>query len=95
MIFYSLKKENGSALLVTIMLTGIVLIMAIILLERIIPYSQNIRNMQDALQAYYTAKSEVELKKLEFQKKSGIIKISTDEVAYSGKRENIGTEGRV
>jgi hypothetical protein len=61
-------SENGSALLVTIMITSVVLIFAMILLERIIPYSRQIRGMQDSLQAYYTARSEVELAKNEFQK---------------------------
>lgn len=67
----SLRKtsENGSALLVTIMITSVVLIFAMILLERIIPYSRQIRGMQDSLQAYYTAQGELELAKREFQKK--------------------------
>ncbi len=62
-------SENGSALLVTIMITSVVLIFAMILLERIIPYSRQIRGMQDSLQAYYTAQGELELAKREFQKK--------------------------
>jgi hypothetical protein len=61
-------SENGSALLVTIMITSVVLIFAMILLERIIPYSRQIRGMQDSLQAYYTAQGEVELAKNIFQK---------------------------
>lgn len=61
-------SENGSALLVTIMITSVVLIFAMILLERIIPYSKQIRGMQDSLQAYYTAQGEVELAKNIFQK---------------------------
>ncbi len=43
------------------MITSIVLIVAMILLERIVPYSRQIRGMQDSLQAYYTARSEVEV----------------------------------
>ncbi len=62
-------SEAGSALLVTIMLTSVVLLLAMILLERIMPYSKQIRGIQDTVQAYYTAKSEVELAKNDFQKK--------------------------
>lgn len=65
----NLTSQRGSALLVTIMITSVVLLFAMILLERIIPYSKQIRGMQDSLQAYYTAKSEIELAKNEFQKK--------------------------
>ena len=50
------------------MITSVVLIFAMILLERIIPYSRQIRGMQDSLQAYYTAQGEVELAKNIFQK---------------------------
>lgn len=64
------SPEAGSALLVTIMMTSVVLLLAIILLERIIPYSKQIRGIQDTVQAYYTAKSEVELAKNDFQKKA-------------------------
>lgn len=39
-----------------------------ILLERIIPYSKQIRGMQESLQAYYEARSEIEIAKNEFQK---------------------------
>lgn len=46
------------------MITSIVLIVAMVLLEKIVPYSRQIRSMQDSLQAYYTARSEVELGKL-------------------------------
>lgn len=46
------------------MITSIVLILAMILLEKIVPYSRQIRSMQDSLQAYYTARGEVELGKL-------------------------------
>lgn len=63
-------SEAGSALLVTIMMTSVVLLLAMILLERIIPYSKQIRGMQDTLQAYYTAKSELEFAKNDFQKKA-------------------------
>ena len=55
MIHSQKTSENGSALLVTIMITSVVLIFAMILLERII-------------QAYYTAQGEVELAKNIFQK---------------------------
>lgn len=50
------------------MITSVVLIFAMILLERIIPYSRQIRGMQDSLQAYYTAQGEVEMAKNIFQK---------------------------
>lgn len=52
--------ERGSALFVTIMITSVALLFAMILLERIIPYSKQIRGMQNSLQAYYTARGEVE-----------------------------------
>lgn len=58
------NTQRWSALLVTIMITSIVLIVAMVLLEKIVPYSRQIRSMQDSLQAYYTARSEVELWKL-------------------------------
>lgn len=61
------SKENGSALVVTIMITSVILILAIVLLQRIIPYSRQIRSMQDSMQAYYSAKSEAEIGKYEFQ----------------------------
>lgn len=59
-------RERGSALLVTIMITSVVLLFAMILLERIIPYSRQIRGLQDSVQSYYTAKSQVELAKKYF-----------------------------
>jgi len=62
------QKENGSALVVTIMITSVILILAIVLLQRIIPYSRQIRSMQDSMQAYYTARSEAEIGKYEFKK---------------------------
>jgi hypothetical protein len=37
-----------------------------ILLERIIPYSRQIRWLQDSVQSYYTAKSQIELAKRDF-----------------------------
>lgn len=61
------QKENGSALVVTIMITSVILILAIVLLQRIIPYSRQIRSMQDSMQAYYTARSEAEIGKYEFE----------------------------
>lgn len=59
-------RQRWSALLVTIMITSVVLLFAMILLERIIPYSKQIRWMQDSVQAYYTAKGEVEMARFEF-----------------------------
>jgi len=53
---------------VTIMITSVILILAIVLLQRIIPYSRQIRSMQDSMQAYYTARSEAEIGKYEFKK---------------------------
>ncbi len=76
MIHSRKTSENGSALLVTIMITSVVLIFAMILLERIIPYSRQIRGMQDSLQAYYTAQGEVELAKNIFQKE--VVRINID-----------------
>ena len=68
------------------MITSVVLIVAMILLERIVPYSRQIRGMQDSLQAYYTARSEVELGRFFF----------ADSVANSGFRQNIDTSnGRI
>lgn len=52
------------------MITSIVLLVAMILLERIIPYSRQIRGMQDSLQAYYTARSEVEVGRFLFSESS-------------------------
>ncbi len=72
------SRERGSALLVTIMITSVVLLFAMILLERIIPYSKQIRGMQDSVQSYYTARSQVELARKEF---------------WVTARENIGTIG--
>ena len=92
---YPTLPERWSALLVTIMITSIVLIVAMILLERIIPYSKQIRNMQDSLQAYYAARSEVELWKLEFQKSSGTIRVLSDSTVYDGKRINMDAEDRI
>jgi hypothetical protein len=43
------------------MITGLVIILAVALLGRIIPYSKQIRGMQDGLQSYYTARSQLEL----------------------------------
>lgn len=81
MLFLKKTSENGSALLVTIMITSVVLIFSMILLERIIPYSKQIRGMQDSLQAYYAAQGELEKAKNEFRK----IPL----------RENIDTSGRI
>ncbi len=63
------------------MITSIVLLVAMILLERIIPYSRQIRGMQDSLQAYYTARSEVEVGRFLFSESSDT----------SGIRRNIDT----
>ncbi len=54
--------------MVTIMITSVILIFSIILLERIIPYSKQVRGMQDSVQAYYTARGQVELAKNDFLK---------------------------
>lgn len=78
------------------MMTSIVLLVAIVLLERIIPYSKQIRNMQDSLQAYYTARGETEIAKLNFQIMSGKIRIPTaPSLASIEKRINMGTETRI
>lgn len=78
------------------MMTSIVLLVAIVLLERIIPYSKQIRNMQDSLQAYYTARGETEIGKLNFQIMSGKIRIPTaPSLANIEKRSNMGTETRI
>ena len=42
------------------MLTSVMLILAVVVLQRLIPYSRQVRNMQDSTQAYYAANSEVE-----------------------------------
>lgn len=42
------------------MLTSVMLILAVVVLQRLIPYSRQVRNMQDSTQAYYAASSEVE-----------------------------------
>lgn len=66
-----------------------------ILLERIIPYSKQIRNMQDSISTYYAARSEVELGKLQFQKSSGTIRVLTDTTVYDRERINIDLEDRI
>ena len=60
------SRQKGSALLVTIMITSVVLLFAMILLERIIPYSKQIRGLQDSVQSYYEARSQIELAKNNF-----------------------------
>ena len=51
--------------------------------------------MQDSLQAYYTARGEVELGKLAFQKESGTIQFPSDPTKYSNKRINIDPDSRI
>jgi hypothetical protein len=51
------------------MITSVVVIFAIVLLERVIPYTKQIRGLQDSLQAYYRAKWEIEIAKNDFIKK--------------------------
>lgn len=75
------SRERGSALLVTIMITSVVLLFAMILLERIIPYSKQIRGMQDSVQSYYTARSQVELARKEFSVTSRK-NINEDKIAF-------------
>jgi len=65
----SIKTQKGSALIVTIMITSVSIMFAILLLERVIPYARQIRGMEDSLQAYYQAKGEIELAKNDFFKK--------------------------
>lgn len=84
MLYKHSKSDQGSALLVTIMLTSIMLIAALILLERIIPYSKKIRSMQDALQSEYTTRGEVELGKLEFKKQNNRANINRDNRIQGG-----------
>jgi hypothetical protein len=60
-------REKGSALLVTIMITSVAILFAIILLERIIPYAKHIRSLQDSVQSYYEARSQVELARQTFE----------------------------
>lgn len=62
----SIKKEQWSALLVTIMLTSVILLFAMILLGRIIPYAKQVRGMQNSLQAHYRAEWEIEEARYEF-----------------------------
>jgi hypothetical protein len=77
------------------MITSVVLILAMILLERIIPYAKQIRGMQESLQAYYSARGQVELGTLNFKKESGILHIPSDPVVYDEKRKNIDPDGRI
>lgn len=77
------------------MLTSVILILAMILLERIIPYAKQIRGMQESLQAYYSARGQVELGTLNFKKQSGTLSIPSDPVAYDEKRVNIDPDGRI
>jgi len=60
------RDNHGSALVVTILLVSVMLMAALILLQRIIPYAKNVRAMNDAAQAYYTARGEVEAGRLGF-----------------------------
>lgn len=63
---HSLRGTRGSALVVTILLVSVMLTAALILLQRIIPYAKNVRWMNDAAQAYYTARWETETARLTF-----------------------------
>ena len=58
--------ERGSALLVTILLTSVMVIFGITLLDRIISYSREVRSVEDAVQASYEARGQVELGKSAF-----------------------------
>ena len=57
---HSLRSNRGSALIVTILLISVMLAASLILLQRIIPYAKSVRSMNDAAQAYYTARGELE-----------------------------------
>lgn len=55
-----LSSERGSALVVTMLLVSVLLVTALILLQRIMPYANSVRSIHDASQAYYTARGQVE-----------------------------------
>lgn len=57
---HPLRSNQGSALIVTILLISVMLAASLILLQRIIPYAKNVRSMNDSAQAYYTARGELE-----------------------------------
>ncbi len=61
-----LKSLQGSALIVTILLVSVLLATALILLQRIIPYAKSVRSMHDASQAYYIARGQVDMARLQF-----------------------------
>lgn len=66
-----LRWQQGSALIVTILLLSVMLAAALVLLQRIVPYAKSVRSMHDASQAYYTARGEVDMARYLFLHGSG------------------------
>lgn len=62
----SIKRNKGSALIITILLLSVMLSAAMILLQRIVPYAKSVRSMHDASQAYYVARGQADLARLQF-----------------------------
>ena len=54
------KNNQGSALIVTIFITMILMLMAIYLLERIVPIARNVKGIENGNIAYYQAETAVE-----------------------------------
>ncbi len=61
-----LRSEQWSALIVTMLLVSVLLVTALILLQRIIPYAKSVRSMHDASQAYYVARGQTDLARYNF-----------------------------
>ena len=61
-----LKSHQGSALIITMLLVSVLLVTALILLQRIIPYAKSVRSMHSASQSHYIARGQVDLARLLF-----------------------------
>ena len=48
------------------LLVSVLLVTALILLQRIIPYAKSVRSMHDASESYYIARGQVDLARLFF-----------------------------
>jgi|GEM_PF-4173516 len=48
------------------LLVSVLLATALILLQRIVPYAKSVRSIHDASQAYYVARGQVDMARLEF-----------------------------
>lgn len=62
----TLTSERWSALIVTMLLVSVLLMTALILLQRIVPYAKSVRSMHEASLAYYLARGQVDLARYNF-----------------------------